>query len=191
MQHLIRYFPFMFGLLFLGIELYWNATRRNKTGRKTAGDRNSLRMLWVVIIVALVLGGFCTAFRFAAITAGQPYWYFAGMALAVGGLLLRVVAIRQLGKSFTVDVQIAEGQQLKRDGMYRVVRHPSYSGILLAFAGLALTYGNWVSLPVIVVPIFLAFRYRIRIEEAVLIGEFGEQYLQYCRETKRLIPFLY
>ncbi len=136
-------------------------------------------------------GGIGWQFPFATIRQGQPYVYYFGMLLAVSGLLLRLIAIRQLGKSFTVDVQIAEGQSLKRTGLYAYIRHPSYTGILMAFTGLAITYSNWISLVVILVPVFIAFGYRIRVEEAALRTEFGDTYLEYSRKTKRLVPFIF
>lgn len=191
MYFLINNFPFVFGLLFLGIELYWNITRRNKEITKTIVDRSSLRLLWITIIASLVLAGFCEMFRFAAIRQAQPYIYFSGMILAIAGLMLRIIAVSQLGKSFTVDVQIAAEQQLQQRGLYAIVRHPSYSGALLAFTGLALTYGNWISVAVICIPVFLAFAYRIRVEEEALQAKFGEAYSRYSRQTKKLIPFVY
>ncbi len=191
MEFIVQYFTFWFGLVFLFMELYLNFRYRNKKERKKAADKNSLSILWITIVSAFVLGGFGWRFPSAAMTQGQPYVYYFGMFFAISGLVLRQVAIRQLGKSFTVDVQIAQGQDLKRSGLYAYIRHPSYTGILMAFTGLAITYANWISLAVILVPVFCAFAYRIRIEEAALRAEFGPAYDEYCRQTKRLIPFIY
>ena len=191
MHLVVQYFTFWFGLLFLCMELYFNARYRNKKERKEAADKNSLSILWITIISAFVLGGFGWQFPAATIRQGQPYVYYFGMLLALSGLMLRLIAIRQLGKSFTVDVQIAQGQNLKRTGLYAYIRHPSYTGILMAFTGLAITFSNWISLAVILVPVFSAFAYRIRIEEAALRAAFGAAYEEYCKQTKRLIPFIY
>ncbi|WP_118976860.1 methyltransferase family protein [Taibaiella koreensis] len=191
MTFLVQHFIHVFGFLFLLMELYLNVRFRNKAERKTAADRNSLRLLWITIAVALVLGGYCSHFNDASITQGQPYVYYGGMILAVAGLLLRILAISQLGKSFTVDVQIAEGQQLRTTGLYAYMRHPSYTGILMAFSGLAITFSNWISLAVILVPIFWVFMYRIRVEEEALLAEFGPAYAAYCKRTRRLVPYLF
>jgi protein-S-isoprenylcysteine O-methyltransferase Ste14 len=191
MHFVVQYFTFWFGLMFLCIELYLNSRYRNKKERKKAADKNSLAILWITIISAFVLGGFGWGFPAAAITQGQPYVHYLAMLLALSGLALRLIAIRQLGKSFTVDVQIAKGQSLKRTGLYTYIRHPSYTGILMAFTGLAITYANWISLAIILIPVYAAFAYRIRIEEAALRAEFGAAYDEYCRQTKRLIPFVY
>ncbi len=76
-------------------------------------------------------------------------------------------------------------------GPYRIVRHPSYTGALMAFLGLALCLANWASLAVLLVQIFLVFRWRVHVEEAALIDALGEPYRDYMKRTKRLIPGVY
>lgn len=73
-------------------------------------------------------------------------------------------------------------------GPYRVVRHPSYTGLLLSCLGIGLCLGNWLALLVIVVPTTAAIVYRIRIEEAALVAELGEPYRRYAAGRARLIP---
>ncbi|WP_131536533.1 methyltransferase family protein [Pedobacter nototheniae] len=192
MQLINRFFPLIFGLLFLLTEIYRNIKLRNKAEQKSNGaDKNSLTILWVTIGISMFLGGYLSQFESTRITFFQPYFFYFGMLIAILGFILRFVAIQQLGKSFTVDVQIAKNQQLKQDGLYATLRHPSYTGVLMAFLGLAITFSNWLSLVVICIPIFIAFIYRITIEENVLKNEFGDEYVEYCKKTKRLIPYLY
>lgn len=192
MQIVTRYFPLIFGLFFLLTEIHRNYKLRNKSERKSSGaDKNSLTILWVTIMISMFLGGFLSQFESMRITIFQPYILYTGMFVAVFGFILRFIAIQQLGKAFTVDVQIAKNQTLKQDGLYTIIRHPSYTGVLLAFFGLAITLSNWLSLLVICVPVFIAFIYRISIEENALKKEFGINYLEYMKRTKRLIPFIY
>lgn len=86
---------------------------------------------------------------------------------------------------------IASDHQLVESGPYRYLRHPTYTGALLAFLGLGLCMGNLVSLGFIVIPIFLAFRRRMRVEEEALLGAFGDKYRTYMQRTRRLLPFVY
>jgi protein-S-isoprenylcysteine O-methyltransferase Ste14 len=72
-----------------------------------------------------------------------------------------------------------------------VVRHPSYAGVLLAFVGLALTLRNWLSLVIIVVPIFGVFVRRMKVEEEALSRTLGARYTDYMKRTKRLVPGVY
>ncbi|MFO1394504.1 MAG: isoprenylcysteine carboxylmethyltransferase family protein [Steroidobacteraceae bacterium] len=73
----------------------------------------------------------------------------------------------------------------------RGVRHPSYTGALLAFVGYGICLGNWISLAVVTVPIAWAFMRRIEVEELALNGALGERYVAYARRTKRLVPWVY
>ena len=116
---------------------------------------------------------------------------FAGVALFLTGLLLRWWAIITLGRFFTVDVTIEPDHELVERGPFRRVRHPSYTGVLLAFVGLALTLGNWAAVLVILVPIGAAFIHRMNVEENALSDALGPQYSDYMRRTKRLVPFIY
>jgi protein-S-isoprenylcysteine O-methyltransferase Ste14 len=118
-------------------------------------------------------------------------WPTIGVGLILSGLALRWWAILSLGRAFTVDVAIAEGQRMVERGLYRVIRHPSYTDSILSFVGFRLAPGNWASLLAIVVPITAAFLYRIGVEECALQAGLGEDYTRYMRRTRRLLPFLY
>jgi len=127
----------------------------------------------------------------AAALPHQRSFVFAGVVLFVAGLLLRWWAIITLGRFFTVDVTIERDHELVERGPFRMVRHPSYTGVLLAFVGLALTLDNWAALLVILLPIGAAFIHRMNVEENALSSALGRQYTDYMRRTKRLVPFIY
>jgi protein-S-isoprenylcysteine O-methyltransferase Ste14 len=114
-----------------------------------------------------------------------------GVVAFAAGLAIRWYSIVHLGRFFTVNVAIAANHRLIDTGPYRFVRHPSYTGALMAFLGLALCLANWASLIVMLVPIFLVFLRRMRVEEGVLLQAFGHQYRDYMQRTKRLIPAVY
>jgi len=75
--------------------------------------------------------------------------------------------------------------------IYRFVRNPIYSGILLTLVGFGLTLSNAISLALLVIPNTLSFGYRIFVEERFLKAFFGESYDDYCRKSKRIIPFVF
>jgi protein-S-isoprenylcysteine O-methyltransferase Ste14 len=97
----------------------------------------------------------------------------------------------QLKKAFTVDVAINQNHELKTDGLYKTVRHPSYFGLLLILSGLSIGMNSLLSFLVITLPVFLAISYRIYVEEVVLLEEFGAKYEEYRKATKKLIPYIY
>jgi protein-S-isoprenylcysteine O-methyltransferase len=90
-----------------------------------------------------------------------------------------------------VNVAIATDHQLIDRGPYRYVRHPSYTGALMAFLGIGLALANWTSLAILVIPIFSVFARRMRVEESALLLGLGAQYRLYMDRTKRLIPGVY
>ena len=71
------------------------------------------------------------------------------------------------------------------------MRHPSYTGGLTTFIGLGLALANWLSLLGLMVMIVTVYIYRMNVEEKVLIVALGDEYLEYSRQTKRLIPGIY
>jgi protein-S-isoprenylcysteine O-methyltransferase Ste14 len=97
-----------------------------------------------------------------------------------------------LGRSFTTSVAIAPDQIVIETGPYRLIRHPSYTGILITLLGLGLSLtSNWLSLLVIIGCALIGFSYRIRVEEHVLQESLGQRYQDYMQRTKRLIPFVF
>ena len=180
------------GLLLSELALAW----RRPAGRTVSGeenpDRGSLRVLWLVITVSVTAG------HFAAFSGLGPRlgprgavlgWLGAGLFGA--GVLLRVWAVRHLGRFFTVAVALAADHRVVDDGPYRRVRHPSYTGLLLEFAGLGVVLGSWLGLAVILIPVFLALAWRMQVEETALRGKLGEAYVAYARRTRRLVPGVY
>jgi protein-S-isoprenylcysteine O-methyltransferase len=90
-----------------------------------------------------------------------------------------------------VDVTIEKDHALVERGPFRIVRHPSYTGVLLAFVGLALSLRNGAALLVILIPIGAAFVHRMNVEEDALSRALGPRYAKYMERTKRLVPFIY
>lgn len=110
-----------------------------------------------------------------------------GIVLTALGLAFAIWARLRLGRNWSGTVTIKENHRLVYQGPYRIVRHPIYFGILVAMAGTAIGYGGparMISVPVA----FLALWIKSRMEERFMVAQFGEQYLQYQRKVKSLIP---
>jgi protein-S-isoprenylcysteine O-methyltransferase len=179
------------GLIYVLSELSLTLKRRARAGESRNEDRGSLALLWIVI-VASVVSAFDIAHAFPAAGMGAVRTLrFLGIAAFAAGLAIRWYSIVHLGRFFTVNVAIAANHRLINTGPYRFVRHPSYTGALMAFLGLALCLGNWASLAVMLVPIFLVFLRRMHVEEGALLQALGDQYRDYMHRTKRLIPAVY
>jgi protein-S-isoprenylcysteine O-methyltransferase Ste14 len=96
-----------------------------------------------------------------------------------------------LGARFTRDLQVAEDHEIVVDGPYRHVRHPSYTGAILMFAGVGVGLGNALSLAVCLVLPAVGYLERIPREEELLHRQLGEPYADYARRTRRLVPGVY
>jgi protein-S-isoprenylcysteine O-methyltransferase Ste14 len=114
-----------------------------------------------------------------------------GVAIGWLGLLLRWWSFVTLWKYFTLVVRTSEGQPVVVRGPYKVLRHPSYTGLLLAFVGCGLLLGNWMSAASSVTVVLAALLYRIRIEERALNAALGKSYRDFAATRARLVPFVW
>jgi protein-S-isoprenylcysteine O-methyltransferase Ste14 len=117
--------------------------------------------------------------------------FAAGTVILLGGLVLRGWSIGVLGDYFTGTVMVSSDQPVIAAGPYRVLRHPSYTGFLLACAGLSLAAANWVSLAAMVLLPLPLFIWRIHAEESALLATLGDRYGGYAARHKRLIPLVW
>lgn len=147
-----------------------------------------------------IIGGMLLAFALAVAAtrvtalgfgAGRGAVFYVGLALMGAGLALRAAAIAQLGRYFVPEVAIQPGQRVLDRGLYRYLRHPSYTGTFITIVGYALALGNWLSVAVMLVVPGLVYGWRMRVEEAALTEAFGDEYRAYMRRTKRLLPFIW
>lgn len=114
-----------------------------------------------------------------------------GLLLAITGFSLRHVSIHILGVHFRTTVEIDKDQPVIQTGPYRLIRHPSYSGIILFFIGYGIMSQNWLCLTACVLLPTIALSYRIRVEEKALVNELGKKYEDYRAKTKKLVPFIW
>lgn len=174
---------------FLSEFLYKNILKSGNEDQK-GKDQSTLNILWIAIPLSIALSvtiSYVTAFPIS----DEVWIYYSGTIVIWTGIILRFLIIRSLGKYFTVDVTIRENHKIKKEGFYKYIRHPSYAFSLLTSLGLGLYLNNWLSLLLAFMIPFVAFSYRIMVEERALIGQFGKEYLDYRKKTKKLIPFIY
>ena len=170
----ILYASFLFFLSEL-ILMMAKRSRRSKTKMKK--DRNSLLLLWITLPLSLSSGFFLA--KYGEWNTINKTLAIIGLSFFILGMMIRWISIVQLKKEFTVDVSVSKNHLLKTNGMYSSLRHPSYLGLWLICLGLALGMNNLISLALVAIPVSLVLVYRIRVEEDILIREFGERYLDY------------
>jgi protein-S-isoprenylcysteine O-methyltransferase len=183
-------------LLLAGFVVLQRALRRGEQARSlraSAADRGSTRLLGAAFLVgalALVAAPALNALGIGAVGHG-PVVGWIGIAAMVSGLALRLWSQAALGRYYTTTLRHAEGQPILASGPYRLVRHPGYAGLLLAWAGAGMATANWAVAAAIALVMAVAYGYRIAAEEAMLRGAFGDRYKEYMARTWRLIPYLY
>jgi protein-S-isoprenylcysteine O-methyltransferase Ste14 len=177
-------------LLFFLSEFILLVIKRSKSKEvKLKKDKFSIIIIWVIITLSI-----SSAIYFSELYPTNMNYFITkivGIVIFILGIAIRWTSIIQLGKAFTVDVSISHDHKIKDDGLYKKVRHPSYTGLLLAFLGFSFLFNSWYPLLIINIPIFLAIAYRMKIEEEVLIGAFGNDYNEYMNCTKRILPGIY
>ena len=163
-------------------------------GNLSAGEREDRTNRWVIVALGLI--GVVAAYL-PAYTDRKGFWTldgetirWFGVVLFTAGGALRLWPVFVLGRRFSGLVAIQPGHELVTSGVYRVIRHPSYLGLLVNSLGWALAFrsGAGVLLTSLLIPPLLA---RIHAEERLLRTQFGGEYNAYCSRTWRLIPGFY
>jgi protein-S-isoprenylcysteine O-methyltransferase Ste14 len=146
-------------------------------------------MMIAVLYVALFALPFADR-RGWGVMVTSPVVRWAGLILTVLGLGLILWSGVALGKMYSKQVTIQANHRLVTEGLYGIVRHPRYLGVICLGIGFALLYRSWVALA-LAPPLVALLLMRIRDEEKLLRREFGEEWDQYCARSWRLIPFVY
>jgi protein-S-isoprenylcysteine O-methyltransferase Ste14 len=163
-------------------------------GNLSPGVREDRGNRWVIAAFAAIglLDGFLPAYTdridFWTIDANTVRWI--GIAIYAAGGVLRLWPVFVLGRRFSGLVAIQSGHTLVTTGIYRLIRHPSYLGLLLTALGWAFGFrsGAGLVLLALLIPPLLC---RIHAEERLLAMQFGDEYRAYVKRTSRLLPGIY
>jgi protein-S-isoprenylcysteine O-methyltransferase Ste14 len=171
----------------------WLMLRDRLHGRgKTKDDRGSRYFNLIAIAVGIMGAALTNGYLRFFFPGGRSDTVFAiGLAIMLLGLGLRIWAVVTLGASFRTTVETHDAQKVVRRGPYKLIRHPSYSGLLLMCCGYGIAVQNWLSLAIAVLLPLAALLYRIHIEEAAMVSSMGSDYSEYRKNTKKLLPWVW
>lgn len=172
------------------MELSQRSQPSREGATKISGIGGRLVALACVIATTVVVNLTPRVFPAAAIRPGAVA-FTAGMVVLLAGLVLRGWSFKALGQYFTHTVMVSSDQPVIACGPYRVLRHPSYAGIILAAIGIGLASANWADLAGLLLLTLTALLWRIRIEEAALMTTLGDRYRAYAAQHKRLVPLVW
>ena len=184
------------GPLLLIITMAWammelaHASNTRDGATRAGGGGRRLAVVPVVIAASVMIYLAPRIVPGAAIGPGAAA-FAAGMVVLLGGLVLCGWSIKTLGGYFTGRVMVSSGQPVITAGPYRLLRHPSYTGLLLACAGVGLASANWVAVAAMVVLPLAAVLWRIHAEENALLATLGDRYRRYAAQHKRLVPLVW
>ena len=179
--------------LWLALLLVWLAgalstkrvVRRQPAAQRLAQFALGLTALALLFVSSLNVGWL--GWRFVKQGPGVEY---AGVAITAAGMALAVWARVVLGRNWSGNVTVKANHELVQRGPYRLVRHPIYSGVTLALLGTAVSVGEVRALLAVLV-VLLAWRIKWPVEERFMIEQFGDQYVQYRRRVKAIVPGLW
>lgn len=156
----------------------------------TVDDRRSFLVLWTVTAVGTTLALFVPFSSVGRLPAASSVFWL-GIVVMLAGFLVRMAAVRELGRLFDHHIVVTPAHEVVDSGPYSWVRHPAYTGAIVTYLGIGLVCGNWVSLLATTASALAAYGYRVRSEEATLRHEL-DGYESYCRRVPyRLVPFLW
>ena len=150
-------------------------------------DRGSAALILLTVWISL---GIALSFGYAGVLPLPDWAFYLGIFLMLLGIGVRQWAIAVLGRFFSLNVRVVDDHQVVEKGPYRLVRHPSYTGVLFTFIGLSLAVQSLGALLVLLAIFIVSFGYRMRVEEKTLLTELGDRYANYMKQTKRIIPYL-
>jgi protein-S-isoprenylcysteine O-methyltransferase Ste14 len=162
-------------------------------GRGAAIRQDRGTKLIVALAVYLSIAAALAIARVPGLRFYANNWWTLGLGLAIvlAGAVLRAWAILSLGRYFRREVTIEPGQRIVRRGPYRVLRHPSYTGIFLILGGFGLAFGSWVGAAIALLIVFVGILPRIWVEERALAQAFDADYTDYAHSTARLLPHVW
>ena len=153
-------------------------------------DNGNLRLFQFIIPLSII-GAFGAYYSGWDNLDFSVFTITTGFLMVAAGLTVRWIAVLSLGNAFTVQLGIIPDHTLKTDGIYKHLRHPGYSGMLLYYFGLGMGMHNWVSILLLIAGPVIVVLNRIKMEEALLKTHFGGAYEQYMLVAKKLIPMVY
>jgi protein-S-isoprenylcysteine O-methyltransferase Ste14 len=182
----------LFAIIWIVFYAYWLISAwKTRSPIKRKQSRFSFFLygiVWVVIWV-FIINWLSPALLSERIVPEGIGFTTAGLLITIAGLAFAVWARVHLGKNWSGMPTIREQHTLTRTGPYRFVRHPIYSGILLGLLGTAIGVGYFIIFCCVLLVLVL-FVIKFRMEELFLEEEFGEEYAQFKREVKALIPYV-
>jgi protein-S-isoprenylcysteine O-methyltransferase Ste14 len=176
----------LFLILFGLMEFFLRRGATAKSVKAGSSDRGTTFLIFASYVFAIL-----------ALSLDLPgsTWFpelrWIGVGSATFGTMLRIWSMHILGRYYTRTLVTTSDQRVVQRGPYRFVRHPGYLAALLIWVGAAIASGSVTATVLVFALLIIAYGYRIRNEERMLVEALGAEYSDYQRKTSRLVPFIY
>jgi protein-S-isoprenylcysteine O-methyltransferase Ste14 len=158
--------------------------------RKGPLDTALLALMWITGMILPLMAIFTPLLSFADYPL-HPVAFASGTLVLCLGIWLFYRSHADLGKNWSISLEIRENHELVTSGVYRLIRHPMYTAIFLQAIAQALLLSNWLAGPSCLLAFLVMLAVRLSREEQMMLNKFGEAYGEYMKRTKRLIPHLW
>ena len=174
-------------IAFGALWLVWAIRTKPAQVREGVSSRLSYMVLTIAAFYAMFSGDVAEGWLRTPLIPANAWTQILGVAITAAGLAFAVWARAYLGGNWSSTVTVKVGHQLVRSGPYRWVRHPIYSGLILAMLGTALERRQVRGLMAVVL-VYAGFKIKSKIEERAMAATFGPEYDDYTRSTGAIIP---
>lgn len=171
---------FIIGIAMLGKKIL--SALMFRTAKTSSNESTVLEWVTGILVVGLSF-----AYYLNQKPVSDPTMW-AGIIVYLAGWILQFIARRQLYDDKTFEVRLKSGFEAAQMGLYAKLRHPSKAALLLIMIGLCFSLGSIWALAVLVFLFLPSVLYRISQEDQALMDQFGDRYLSYKEDTKRIIP---
>ena len=176
-------------LAWLALWAAWSVGTKRTVRRESRASRLAYHVPLLAGAVLLALPRPGAGWLGTRLLPRSASWFWVGTALVAAGLGFAVAARAHLGRNWSGIVTLKQGHELIRTGPYRLVRHPIYTGMLLAFVGTAVARGDVRGLVALVL-VTASFLFKLRVEERFMAEQFPQEYPGYKARTPALVPGL-
>lgn len=183
--------------LFLIVFFLWCASlvserflvkRKRSNIVKSREDKGTYLLIYLSVFISIIVS---FNFGFNDILLLPSFFMYVGMVAILFGIIIREYSIIVLGKYFSFQITVIKGHKIVENGLYRYIRHPAYTGAILGILGISLSLRSSIAVAIVLLVCLIAYGSRINYEEKALLKEFGTDYQNYQKRTKRIIPFLF
>ncbi len=156
-----------------------------KTAKTPSNESKVLEVITGLVVIGIAIANYARKEPDATITM------WIGAAVFFLGGLLQLIARKQLYEDKTFEERLSTGFEAAQTGLYSKLRHPSKTALLIIIIGICLALGSIWGLALLAVLFFPSVLYRISQEERALLDKFGERWIEYQSDSKRIIPGIF